>query len=252
MEAIRDMVKCVPINPVARPELNPELDSIRHHLSAIIAFVNPKSGGQKGRVVLESLKNYLPKENIFDLSKGGPRAGLEEHKDKTNLKIVACGGDGTAGWVLSVLDEMDFGGTLPAISMIPLGTGNDLARTFGWGGGYVDESMSFFLEKVINGLVIKMDRWSIQTKCQVGSSASELDRTAKSNLPLTSLNNYFSIGADSKIALDFHKARDQNPEHFTSQKYNKVEYCKVSFNLYNISVVNHQPWAILLLCQKEL
>jgi hypothetical protein len=41
----------------------------------VIAFVNPKSGGQKGRIVYEKLKNYLVKENIFDLTKGGPKPG---------------------------------------------------------------------------------------------------------------------------------------------------------------------------------
>jgi hypothetical protein len=44
-------------------------------LETIIAFVNPKSGGQKGRIVLERLKNYLHKDHVFDLTKGGPKPG---------------------------------------------------------------------------------------------------------------------------------------------------------------------------------
>lgn len=146
-----------PANPVQHPELNPELAPMQNNLELIIAFVNPKSGGQKGRVVFERLKNYLHKDNVFDLTKGGPKPGLEKHKDKKDLRIIACGGDGTVGWVLSVIDEVHFDNP-PAVSILPLGTGNDLARTLGWGGGYNNESMEVFLNKVINGKVVNLDR----------------------------------------------------------------------------------------------
>lgn len=73
--AISDLLKNYPSNPVQQPELNPELEQMSKKLDSIIAFVNPKSGGQKGRIVYERLKNYLNKRNVFDLTVDGPRVG---------------------------------------------------------------------------------------------------------------------------------------------------------------------------------
>lgn len=113
--------------------------------------------------------------------------------------------------VLSVIDEMKLENQ-PAVAVLPLGTGNDLARTLGWGGGYNNESMEVFIKKVIFGKIVKLDRWSIKTslvKNDETASVSDVKLTneVKDKLPLSVINNYFSIGADAKIALDFHSAR---------------------------------------------
>lgn len=55
--------------------LDKNLETLRPFLKSLIVFVNPKSGGQKGRIVFEKLKNYLNEENIFDLSKEAPKNG---------------------------------------------------------------------------------------------------------------------------------------------------------------------------------
>lgn len=98
----------------------------------------------------------------------------------------------------------------PSVAILPLGTGNDLARTMGWGGGYNNESMEIFIKKVIFGKIVKLDRWSIKTNLvDFDQNEPEIrpSSDAKDKLPLNVINNYFSIGADAKIALDFHSAR---------------------------------------------
>ncbi len=55
---------------------------------------------------------------------------------------------------------------------------------------------------------------------------NDVEKEAKAKLPINTMNNYFSIGADAKIALEFHEERQKNPEAFTSQMVNKIEYAK--------------------------
>jgi hypothetical protein len=45
---------------------------------------------------------------------------LEQHKNVPNLRVLIAGGDGSAQWVFSVMDEMNF---WPPVAILPLGTG---------------------------------------------------------------------------------------------------------------------------------
>ena len=71
------------------------------------------------------------------------------------------------GWVLSKLDDMREELDLtdnPPMAILPLGTGNDLARTLGWGGGYSDEPNEKIIRHVSSGAVITLDRWLLGIK----------------------------------------------------------------------------------------
>ncbi|XP_035283181.1 diacylglycerol kinase iota isoform X1 [Anguilla anguilla] len=193
-------------------------------MKPVLVFVNPKSGGNQGTKVLQMFMWILNPRQVFDLSQGGPREALELYKKVPNLRILACGGDGTVGWILSALDELQMN-PQPPVAVLPLGTGNDLARTLNWGGGYTDEPVSKILCHVEDGTVVQLDRWNLQVE---RSPAHPEEGTQK--LPLNVFNNYFSLGFDAHVTLEFHESREANPEKFNSRFRNKMFYAGAAFS----------------------
>ena len=76
------------------------------------------------------------------------------------------------GWILSVMDSLNFNSHSPAVGIIPLGTGNDLSRSLNWGGKYRDKPLRKVLIDIAKADVINMDRWSLGVTPNCKSSLS--------------------------------------------------------------------------------
>lgn len=51
--------------------------------------------------------------------------------------------------------------------------------------------------------------------------------TSEDNSQILVMNNYFGIGLDADLCLDFHNAREENPGKFISRLHNKSVYVKM-------------------------
>nr|XP_020659929.1 diacylglycerol kinase eta isoform X1 [Pogona vitticeps] len=131
--------------------------------SPLLVFVNSKSGDNQGVKFLRRFKQSLNPAQVFDLMNGGPHLGLRLFQKFDNFRILVCGGDGSVGWVLSEIDKLSLHKQCH-LGVLPLGTGNDLARVLGWGGSCDDDTqLPQILEKLERASTKMLDRWSIMS-----------------------------------------------------------------------------------------
>ncbi|CAF1274389.1 unnamed protein product [Rotaria sordida] len=262
------------------PNIQPQV--IPSNICPLLVFVNVKSGGQQGAELITNFRHLLNPHQVFDLQNGGPLPGLYVFRNIPHYRILTCGGDGTVGWVLSCLDNVgqDALCQSPPVGIVPLGTGNDLARVLRWGSGYTGgEEPLALLRDIVEAEEIKLDRWTvvfhqdqdkrIPTTTTSDINSSKITTTAttttaatsttitnaedkrkqkrKLNLPppavalpialqegstsedkteMFVMNNYFGLGLDADICLDFHMAREENPNKFNSRIQAKGYYLK--------------------------
>uniref|UniRef100_A0A3Q1ERI3 Diacylglycerol kinase n=1 Tax=Acanthochromis polyacanthus TaxID=80966 RepID=A0A3Q1ERI3_9TELE len=143
--------------------------------SPLLVFVNSKSGDNQGVKFLRRFKQLLNPAQVFDLMNGGPHLGLRLFQKFDTFRILVCGGDGSVGWVLSEIDALTLHKQCQ-LGVLPLGTGNDLARVLGWGSACDDDTqLPQILEKLERASTKMLDRWSImvyETKFPRQHSAS--------------------------------------------------------------------------------
>uniref|UniRef100_A0A8C7E5H8 Diacylglycerol kinase n=1 Tax=Naja naja TaxID=35670 RepID=A0A8C7E5H8_NAJNA len=195
----------------------------------LLVFVNPKSGGLKGRNLLYSFRKLLNPHQIFELTNGGPLPGFHTFSQIPYFRILVCGGDGTVGWVLGALEEIrhKLACPEPSVAILPLGTGNDLGRVLRWGAGYSGEDPYSILISVDEADDVLMDRWTILLDAQEALESSENGVLEPEPPKIVQMNNYCGLGIDAELSLGFHHAREEEPDKFNSRLHNKGVYVKV-------------------------
>lgn len=91
--------------------------------------LNPKAGSVQDVDALVARLRRIPKTEVCITSKRGSAVSLTRTALRKGCKlIVAAGGDGTLNEIVNALGEKNSG---VRVGLIPLGTGNDFARTLG-------------------------------------------------------------------------------------------------------------------------
>ena len=151
-------------------------------------IINPASGAGAGSRLARALTAVVGPGQVSllghcDLSAVIAHLGPED-------VAVACGGDGTASAVAEAIAA--HGPAAPALGIVPLGTGNDLARVLGWSGA--GDNLPTLLAALRVSGRRQLDRWRVE--------GPDLRR---------SWCNYLSLGVDARVAQRFHHLRLRHP-----------------------------------------
>lgn len=212
----------------------------------IYIFVNPTSGGNAadsifsagGNQIIFTEEGVRSKVYVFNIRDGehGYKPGfqsmkkhIEQHEaDARSIHAIIAGGDGTVMWAICEAQAHGIDMSKLSFGVIPYGTGNDLARSLGWGGtspgkGVMRNDMKGFkalIREYLRAEVVDFDIWKIQVKVseedglikQVRdrSKVAMKDGDSYQKILTKPMCNYFSVGVESRIGLGFDKNRTKS------------------------------------------
>ena len=176
-----------------------------------VFLINPISGGGQGKVIHQYLPEIMSSLNYKDdqwKAEFTTIDGLEKQISDALANtetLIAVGGDGTVSAVLSVMVASEYAKSVK-IGLIPLGTGNDLARVLNLYKPYVDRGLLFLVRRLLQTKSRPFDIWKVNDKLAFA--------------------NYFSGGIDARIAHDFNQDRSNGAISSNSVIANKLHYVK--------------------------
>ncbi len=170
-------------------------------------LINPIAGAHAGKKI------------VAELERGLHDRGLRKHvvfTDPEHLEtqvlslapgrdlIVVAGGDGTVSAIACILGTLD---RPPPLAILPLGTGNDLARSLGWWKVWNHGSLDYFWSGISAGKVEAMDLWSC------GEDSRFI--------------GYAGFGLDARIVASVSKLRMKRFCHYSGKRWNQFLYVAV-------------------------
>nr|MBA3707651.1 hypothetical protein [Planctomycetota bacterium] len=163
----------------------------------LVFIVNVSSGGRRGASLLARLQQTFAPDRVHPFAVSHLDAIVARATDDGSA-VIACGGDGTVAAVLASAHRCARADREAPVGIIPLGTGNDLARTLGW-----FTAGPLILASLRSAPVRRLDRWTFS-----GGDGSR------------AWFNYCSFGYDARVAQRFHAVRDHHPYLFRATMLN--------------------------------
>ena len=161
-------------------------------------IINEMSGGK------DSKEMYTIFGSLFDASHYIPINQLRDdsipEKNKENIIVVICGGDGTVSSSIRCL------GNKFTYFILPFGTGNDLCHSLHFVPEDVlrrfhQQPIEFITSTIVSFPKQRVDQWKV--------SLATYPSSFHSFTTFQTFTNYFSIGIDAAIALSFSKNREK-------------------------------------------
>lgn len=223
----------------------------------LIVFINSRSGGRAGPRLKEVLCRTIGRDQVYDLHDCRPAdvlrciwenlADAEESGDsraayfRSSLRILAAGGDGTVAWLLGTIADLGLTPP-PRVAVLPLGTGNDLSLSFGWGNTFLAKwlenyaSVYELLRRIAEAQPRELDCWQITLTAERKEQFDKLPYSLVASAERTSLHqvegrfwNYMSVGVDAEAAYRFHHLREKRPWATRGRLSNQAWYSYFGF-----------------------
>ena len=192
----------------------------------LLFFVNSRSGSRQQAALHELIKKRFKRHRdcgvIFLDDFDGNETALQEKvryevyhhqseeggRRRRRVRAVACGGDGTVSWTFSLLktareeeeeerEETEKEATergsgcayCAPLGQLPMGTGNEFARVFGWNESKDRWESDFdaFCEEMKTGEIVQADLWKF-----VSESVVDYARDGEKKKARTKTRDYFS------------------------------------------------------------